>query len=163
MKSVILVRHAKSSWDSADLTDFERPLNERGKKDAPEMARRLKKRKMHIGAFITSPAKRARRTAELFSKELNDGSITLIEALYHAGPDTFLSVIKNAPDKHDCIAIFSHNPGITDFVNTLTEEVRTDNMPTAGVFAIQANIGSWKDFTLGKNDFLFFDYPKLNG
>ena len=165
MKSVILVRHAKSSWDSADLTDFERPLNERGKKDAPEMAQRLKKRKVTIDAFISSPAKRAKKTAELFAKELADGKpgIIFIEELYHAGPDTFLSVIQKASDQFDCIAIFSHNPGITDFVNSLTEEVRTDNMPTAGVFAIRANIPSWKDFALGKNEFLFFDYPKLHG
>jgi phosphohistidine phosphatase len=163
MKTILLIRHAKSSWDSADIADFERPLNERGKRDAPEMASRLKKRNIKIDAFISSPAKRARKTAELFMKELkeNKTDIILIDDLYHAGPDVFRAVIQKANDKFDCIAIFSHNPGITDFVNMLTNEVRTDNMPTCAVFAIRTPITSWKDFKEGDGKFLFFDYPKM--
>jgi phosphohistidine phosphatase len=163
MKSVLLIRHAKSSWDSANITDFERPLNERGKRDAPEMANRLKKRNIKIDAFISSPAKRARKTAELFMKELKERKtdIILIDELYHADPDVFRSVILKTDDKFDCIAIFSHNPGITDFVNTLTSEVRTDNMPTCAVFAIRTPITSWKDFKEGNSGFWFFDYPKM--
>lgn len=163
MKSVILVRHAKSSWDNADLSDFDRPLNDRGKKDAPEMAHRLKKHKIVIDAFISSPAKRAKKTAELFIKELGkeEDDIIFIDDLYHAAPSVFQSVIAKAHDTFNCIAIFSHNPGITEFANTLTNEIRTDNIPTCGVFAIHAAIDSWKDFGKGANTFWFYDYPKL--
>jgi phosphohistidine phosphatase len=163
MKSVILVRHAKSSWDSIDLSDFDRPLNDRGKKDAPEMAKRLQKHNVSIDAFISSPAKRARKTAELFAKELNKdkSDIIFIDELYHAAPNVFDSVIRKADDRFNCIAIFSHNPGITEFVNTLTNKIKTDNMPTCAVFAIHAPIDSWKDFGKATNEFWFFDYPKL--
>src|SRR5688572_26380636 len=117
MKRVIIVRHAKSSWDDASLPDFERPLNERGKHDAPMMAKRLLEKKVEIDAFISSPAKRAKRTASLFAKEFGQDKddLILVDALYHAAPEEFYNAIENAPAKAKTIAIFSHNPGITDF------------------------------------------------
>src|SRR5688572_28335047 len=113
MKRVIIVRHAMSSWDDASLPDFERPLNERGKHDAPAMAKRLRDKKVDIDAFITSPAKRAKKTASLFAKEygMHKDDIILVDALYHAGPEEFYKAIENAPEKAKTIAIFSHNPG----------------------------------------------------
>ena len=161
-KTLLLVRHAKSSWDIGSLNDFERPLNERGKKDAPSMAKRLLGKKIHIDAFVSSPAKRAKKTAELFCKEYGkkEDEIVFISKLYHASPDVFFEVITQLDDSLDTVAMFSHNMGITDFVNLLVKNVRIDNMPTCGIFAVKANIQKWKDFENEKRDFLFFDYPK---
>lgn len=161
MKYILLVRHAKSSWDSADISDFDRPLNERGKRDAPAMARRLSNRNIKVDAFVSSPAKRAKKTAELFAEELgaDKKSIILIDSLYHPQPVVFFAVIAGMDDKLQCLAVFAHNPGITDFVNMLSS-VRTDNMPTSAVYAVKADIQSWKDFEKAKKEFWFFDYPK---
>jgi phosphohistidine phosphatase len=161
MKRVIIVRHAKSSWDDASIPDFERPLNERGKHDAPEMAKRLAERKVEIDAFISSPAKRAKKTATLFAKELgrHKDDVILIDELYHAGPEEFYKAIEKAPAKAKTIAIFSHNPGITDFVNSLTD-TRVDDMPTCAVFAVKAAISDWNEFRQSPREFWFFDYPK---
>ena len=161
MKHLLLVRHAKSSWDDFGIKDSDRPLNERGKKDAPKMAKRLLKRDIMIDAFISSPAKRARKTAEAFLKAYdgNKDQIIFIEDLYLAGPSTFEKVIKNTNDRYHTIAIFSHNEGITEFANSLTE-TRTDNIPTCGVFAVKIKSRHWNDFADAKKEFWFFDYPK---
>jgi phosphohistidine phosphatase len=161
MKRVIVVRHAKSSWDDASVPDFDRPLNDRGKHDAPMMAKRLLDKKVKIDAFITSPAKRAKKTASLFAKEFDTekADIILVDALYHAGPEEFYNAIEKAPAKAKTIAIFSHNPGITDFVNSLTD-TRVDDMPTCAVYAVKAPIGNWNEFRKSSREFWFFDFPK---
>lgn len=161
MKTLILIRHAKSSWEAPGASDSERPLNERGKKDAPEMAKRLRKRGLKIDAFVSSPAERAFRTARFFAKEFDEKKDDIIveKALYAAMPAQFEQVIAAMKDKYDTIALFSHNPGMTDYVNTLCS-VRTDNMPTCGIFAVQADVKSWADFAKAEKIFLFFDYPK---
>ena len=143
MKTLILVRHAKSSWDEAGLSDTERPLNERGKKDAPEMAKRLRKRGLAIDAFVSSPAERAFRTARYFVKEFESKKedIQLEKTLYGALPAQFNNVVTALKDKWHTAALFSHNPGITAYANTLTS-VSTDNIPTCGVFAVQAAVDS---------------------
>jgi phosphohistidine phosphatase len=162
MKTLLLVRHAKSSWDLATLNDFDRSLNERGKKDAPVMAQRLLDRKMDINTFVSSPAKRAKKTAELFCSiyKKHKEQIVFIPALYHASLNTFFEVITQLNDDYNCVAIFSHNPVITEFVNQLVENVTIDNMPTCGVFAVKTSITKWKEFSTSKKEFLFFDYPK---
>lgn len=161
MKSVIVIRHAKSSWDTASLSDFERPLNDRGKRDAVEMAQRLLKRGVKMDAFISSPAKRAKKTAEAFARELDMNNIIFQDGLYHASPSFLFDTIADCDDRFNCIAVFSHNPGITDFVNTLTVDIRTDNVPTCGMFAVKSRIDRWKNFALTSNEFWFYDYPKL--
>jgi phosphohistidine phosphatase len=163
MRTIYIVRHAKSSWGDVSLPDYDRPLNDRGKKDAPEMAIRLKEKGVSIDAFISSPAKRAKKTARLFCEEfnVNENKIILIDELYHAGEQTFYKVIAEMDDKSKSIALFSHNPGITDFVNSLCNGVTVYNMPTCGVFAIKVKTESWKDFKSAEKKFLFFDYPKL--
>lgn len=161
MKTVIIVRHAKSSWDDPSMTDFERPLNDRGKKDAPEMASRLVKRKVTIDAFISSPAKRAKKTAAIFANEygVEKDQVVLVDKLYHANERDFYEVISQLSESLGNIAVFSHNPGLTDFVNTLTDEIRTDNVPTCGMFAVSFE-GNWQTFRDAPKKFLFFDYPK---
>lgn len=161
MKTLLLVRHAKSSWDVPGLSDFDRPLNERGKKDASQMAKRLKDKDIGIDLFVSSPAKRARKTAKYFAREFEvkkDG-IQLVDDLYLASSSAFRKTILDLSDKNNVVAMFSHNPGITEFANALTN-VRIDDMPTCSVFAIHVNADSWSDFEKAEKKFLFFDYPK---
>lgn len=162
MKTLLLVRHAKSSWDVNTINDFDRPLNVRGKKDAPVMAQRLLERKINIDVLIASPAKRAKKTADIFCTvyKKNKEEIVFIPSLYHASLHTFFEVVYQLNDRYNCVAIFSHNPGITEFANELVEGVKIDNMPTCGIFAIKTNITEWKDFLSAKKELLFFDYPK---
>ena len=157
MKTLILVRHAKSSWDTVGTDDFDRPLNERGKKDAPEMASRLKKRDIKIDTFISSPAKRAHKTAKYFAEEfkVDKDEIELIKKLYGASVTSFLEVVSAIDDKYKTAIIFSHNPGITEFANTLSG-VHIDNMPTCSMFAVRADTNKWADFLKNENSFLFF-------
>jgi phosphohistidine phosphatase len=162
MKNLLIIRHAKSSWDYITQQDFDRPLNERGNRDAPVMAKRLLKRDINIDAFLSSPANRALSTATYFAEayEKKLKHITQVESLYHAEVNVFYKVVSELDDDLKTVAIFSHNPGITEFVNSLTTS-RIDNMPTCGVFAVKADIKKWKDFRDEKKEFWFFDYPKL--
>ena len=161
MKQLILVRHAKSDWGDPSLDDFDRPLNGRGKTDAPVMAERLREKGVKIDAFISSPAKRARKTACIFAKAYKKKKDDVIfrDELYGAGEKVFFDVACKADNDYKTIAVFSHNPGITDFANLLTE-TKIDNIPTCGIFAIKADCDKWKDFVSAKKEFWFFDYPK---
>ena len=161
MKNLLLVRHAKSDWGDLNLQDFDRPLNERGKRDAPAMAHRLLDKKIKPDAFIASPAKRAAKTARLFAEEMKikKDDIIFKPELYLAGPEVFYTVIENTEDDLETIAVFSHNEGITHFANMLTN-ARVDNIPTCGIFAVKIKSGSWKDFRTAEKEFWFFDYPK---
>jgi phosphohistidine phosphatase len=161
LKTLLLIRHAKSDWNTPSLGDFDRPLNERGKRDAPTMAQRLLDKKIKIDAFIASPAKRAKKTASIFAKEYKRDKDKIIfkEELYAAPLTVFYEVISKMNDKFDSIAIFSHNPGLTDFANSLTD-TRIDNIPTAGIFAVKINAKHWSDFAEAKKEFWFADYPK---
>lgn len=162
MKSLLLIRHAKSSWDNHLQNDFDRPLNPRGLKDAPMIANRLLERKVKIDAFISSPAKRAKQTCEFFMQVYKKApeSMILQSQLYLAEPAVFLQTIKQLPEGIAHAAIFSHNNGITEFANTLSA-TQVDNMPTCSVFAVNALIEHWSDFEKAKKEFWFFDYPKL--
>ncbi len=161
MKSLLIIRHAKSSWSQPWEQDFERPLNKRGHEDAPAMARRLLAKGIGIDGFVSSSANRALTTATYFADvygvPAND--ILVFPELYHASPATFYAVIRRLPDSIHTAAVFSHNPGITAFVNELTQ-VRIDDMPTCAIFAIDAAIDSWEIFSAEGNQFRFFDYPK---
>mgnify|MGYP006778548137 CR=1 FL=1 len=161
MKKLFIIRHAKSD-QSFFGNDFERPLNERGRSDAPLMAKRLLDKKYKIDALVSSPAVRAKKTAELFSETLKMPAeeIIFISALYHAPPEVFYEVVSGLPDELDTVAVFSHNPGISYFVNSLNSGIKVDNMPTCAVFVVSADITAWSGFNKAKKEFLFFDYPK---
>jgi phosphohistidine phosphatase len=163
MKTLYVVRHAKSSWDDPDRSDFDRPLNDRGKRDAPRMGKRLKEKDVHPDLMFSSPAKRALSTCKLISKVLDypKSKIKEEQKLYHASDDDILSSVQALNDKHNVVMIFGHNPGLTDFVNSLmSEEKNIDNIPTAGVVAFELNISSWRQLTWGIGTLLFFDFPK---
>lgn len=161
MKTLLLIRHAKSSWDNIADTDFERPLNERGKHDAPIMAKRLHDKKIEINLFVSSPAKRAKKTAEIFMDEfgIKEKKLLTIPDLYEGSPNNFYTAIEDLKNKIDTVALFAHNPGITDFINSL-ECHPIYEMPTCGIFAVKIKTKKWKDFKDADKEFLFFDYPK---
>ncbi len=162
MKTLLLIRHAKSSWDDPSQNDFDRPLNARGLKDAPMMAKRLLEKKVKIDVFISSPANRAKKTCALFMETFaaTEKSMILQSQLYLATPTVFFETISQLDSAIDHAAIFSHNNGITDFANQLSH-IKVDNMPTCSVFAIKMGGKNWTDFKKAQKEFWFFDYPKL--
>ena len=161
MKRLLIIRHAKSSWDFPHLSDFERPLNNRGKRDLPDMANRLAEKDIQINAFISSPAIRAITTAVGHAKALSYKEEQVIQKheLYHASASTIRKVIASANDSDHTIAIFGHNPGLTDAINELSN-FYLDNLPTCAVCGIEFEIDSWKQVlnTVGKK--FYYDFPK---
>lgn len=128
------------------------------------MAQRLIKAGIAIDRFVSSPAKRARQTAEFFITAFGgkEKEIRFIPELYHAPLEIFKTVVTGLDDKDNAVAIFSHNPGITAFVNILST-VQLDNMPTCAVFAVKSNAAHWNEFLSAGLSFWFFDYPKAPG
>ena len=161
MKTLLLVRHAKSGWDDPSLADFDRTLTQRGKSDAKMMAERIKEQSIDIDSFVSSPAKRAKKTAKIFMNELkkNVEEMLLIPDLYEASVNNFYTTIENLEDTKNVVAVFAHNPGITEFVNSLHCSP-VYNMPTCAVFALKIKTNQWKDLRVAEKQFLFFDYPK---
>jgi phosphohistidine phosphatase len=161
VKTLFIVRHAKSSWDDSSLTDFSRPLNERGEKDAPRMGKRLKEKEITVDLMISSPAERAIKTCEAIAKVLEYPKEKIREEkkLYHAGADQILEIVKSIKEPHDVVMIFGHNPGLTEFANHLLNQAIM-NIPTAGVVAGKLKIETWKEIAFGCGEMLFFDFPK---
>jgi phosphohistidine phosphatase len=161
MKILILVRHAKSSHSFDVSSDFDRPLNDRGFREASEMGKKLLKKNTRIDQFVSSPALRAKTTAELFVAEYDrkQKEILLVPSLYNADPDAFYEVVGKLDDAYDHVALFSHNPGITDFASSLTS-AHISHMPTSSVFAVTAPVDSWKNFSSAEKSFLFFYKPE---
>lgn len=165
MKTLFIVRHAKSSWDNAELSDFDRPLNDRGLKDAPRMGKRLKERRVTPDIMLSSPAERALTTCKKIASILNfpTEKIKTDKRLYHADEDQILNVLKGLKDlpndKEEVVMIFGHNPGLTDFANSLLNETIM-NISTCGVVHATLNIESWKDLKFGCGRMEHFDFPK---
>jgi len=160
VKTIYLVRHAKSDWSVA-VDDFDRPLNNRGKRDAPKMAVWMLERKARIDVFVSSPARRALKTARIFANayKRDDDDIIVLQKLYLPAAPVFYDVIHDLDNRHECAAIFSHNSGITEFANMLGV-ASVDNIPTCGIFAVRADTDNWSEFSEAKKELLFFDYPK---
>jgi len=161
MKTLLLIRHAKSGWDDPSLSDFDRPLTERGKSDAKMMAKRIKEKSIEIDSFVSSPAKRAKKTGKIFMKEFKkqEEELLLVPGLYEGSTTDFYDAIQNLSDTESVVAVFAHNPGITDFVNSL-QCSPVYNMPTSAVFALKIKTKHGKDLPDAEKKFLFFDYPK---
>lgn len=161
MKTLYVIRHAKSSWDNPTLSDFDRPLNTRGEKDAPAMGKRLKNRNVAPDLLLSSPAERALTTSHIIAEEMGyaKSKIKTDKKLYHAEDAEILRIIQTLDDKYSCVWVIGHNPGLTDFVNLLAD-AHIDNVPTCGVVACSINIQSWDEAGKGKGSVIFFDYPK---
>lgn len=160
-KQLLLVRHAKSDWDNIKLSDFDRPLNSRGEKNAPEMAKRLLKRGKIPHQIVSSPAMRAITTARYFAKELglNKSDIVKEPEIYEAMTSTLKGVINNLDNTYSFTALFGHNPGITDLVSDLCNK-DLYNIPTCGMVLIQFPFDDWSMVSAGTGEIVFYDYPK---
>ena len=161
MKTLYLVRHAKSDWSDQSLADFDRPLNKRGKKDAPFMGMVLKEKEVAPDIIISSPAKRAKKTALEIAETLNYPSkkIAFEEKLYDASSNDILRVVKNIDEKLLIAMIFGHNPGIT-LLNNFISNNYIDNIPTTGIVALSLDV-KWSEVDKFSCKQLFFEYPKL--
>ncbi|TCD10586.1 histidine phosphatase family protein [Pedobacter frigidisoli] len=158
-KQLLLVRHGKSDWGNIDLKDFDRPLNKRGKENAPEMAERLVNRGFKFDLMLSSPAKRAKSTAKFFAEAYQVDDINYEESIYEADTNTLLKVVNSLDDAADTVIMFGHNPGFTDFANELSD-ADVYNIPTAGMVLMNFPFDSWKMVSRGTGELVFFDYPK---
>jgi phosphohistidine phosphatase len=162
MKILTLVRHAKSSWKDAGLRDIERPLNSRGRRDAPEMGRRIKDHGIRPSLIVSSPAVRAWTTAKLIAAEISYPLEFLQreDGLYLASVDEMLDVIAAQDDGFNSLMLVGHNPGMTEFANFLYSGL-TNNLPTAGVVSVEIDQDNWQLYERPPTRLRVHDYPKL--
>jgi len=161
MRTLYLVRHAKSSWKNPGLDDFERPLNKRGHQDAPLMGKILKKRKVSPSLMISSPATRAVTTARTIAEKINYPleKIQYSEKIYLASERELLRLIEGIDDKRKKVMLVGHNPGFTSLANYFTNQY-VSNVPTCGVFCVNLKLASWALIEANCGEFKFFEYPK---
>ena len=153
-KTLYIARHAKSSWDDMSLSDFERPLNKRGKRDAPFMANLLKDKSIKPDLILSSPAKRANKTANQYHKTLG-GELRFDERIYEASPMTLLKLVQESFENLNSVMIVGHNPGFT-VLNDMLSNKSIYNIPTAGIVGILFE----DEVSPHKGKQLFFEYPK---
>lgn len=161
MRTLTIIRHAKSSWKDPELKDFERPLNKRGKRDAPLAGKRLKEYNISFDLIVTSPAKRALTTAKVIAVEIGYPKKNLIanQRIYMADVEDLIQVLRKVDNSCKHVAIVGHNPDLTDLANELTGET-IENIPTCGIVHAKFNIKAWRDLDEGKGKLVLFDYPK---
>lgn len=163
MKYLYLIRHAKSSWSDPSLSDFDRPLNKRGKRDAPFMGGRMASFAQRPEMIVSSPAKRARTTARIIGTHIgfSKKEITLVKKLYTFSSEPLLEAIRKTEDSISILALVGHNHGLTECAELLTSKL-LGNVPTCGIVLIEFPLLSWNMVEAGKGKLLLFDYPKLH-
>ncbi len=161
MRELFFLRHAKSSWDDPSLSDFDRPLNDRGKNDAPLMGEHLKKLGIKPDLIVSSPAKRAKKTAKIVAQKLGypEESIEWREQIYEASAQTLLYMVCQLPASAKRVMIVGHNPGLTMLANILGD-ITIDNIPTAGVVGIAFDSSDWHEACRMQGHTILFEYPK---
>lgn len=160
MKELLVMRHAKSSWDSLAQTDFERPLNLRGERDAPRMGGFLAERSLLPDLILSSPAERAKQTAELVCDAADyHGDLHFHRGIYHADSETLLELISQLPDSYERVMLVGHNPGFEDLVEDLCGA--NARMPTAAIAYILLGIASWADAEDGQGTLQWLVTPKV--
>lgn len=159
MKRLYIIRHAKSSWKDDSLDDFERPLSKRGKANAPMMGRRLKERGAHPDIIISSPALRAKTTAELIAKELGYSKEIMFKAeMYESSSEQLHSILREIDDVNETVFLLGHNPELNMLAQMYVEF--EENIVTCGIVAIEFKSEKWVDISKENATFLYFDYPK---
>ncbi len=163
MKKLIIIRHAKSSWDNPTLKDYERPLNKRGLRDAPFMAEVLKSHGISPDLMITSPAVRALSTAQIFAQKFDYDANEIIQekSLYLGDIEEIIHSTFLIGEHMNEVLIFGHNPGITYFANVVCE-ANIENVPTSGALIIESNSPTWEDTDISKLELKHFLYPKMS-
>lgn len=161
MKTLLIVRHAKSDWKDEQLSDFDRPLNSRGKKNAPEMGLRMQQHGFLPDLIWSSAAKRAKRTAKLIANTIAypEEKIVFDEALYHAGRMSLLTQIQQQEDQYDFIMLVGHNPGLSMLASQLGS-ITIDNIPTTGMAMMKFQVDRWSEINFGSGSLVWYDYPK---
>lgn len=164
MRELTLIRHAKSSWDDPDLRDFDRPLNKRGKRNAPMMAARLARHANAPHALVSSPAARALATAWHFAASLEIDKLDIAQdaRIYHASPRVLMDVIAEFDPGARRTAMFGHNPGLSELCHRLAS-VPFDQMPTCAIVILELDIKHWEQITPGCGRLLAYMYPKDGG
>lgn len=161
MKRLTLIRHAKSSWKHPELDDHERPLNKRGRRDAPEMGARLARRAERFDLLLSSTARRARDTADAIAEALGAGAGRQAASadLYHADAEDLLAELRGLDPALERVALVGHNPALTDLANRLagTSLVK---LPTAAVFTVELPVDDWSAVAPGSGRLVDYDYPK---
>jgi phosphohistidine phosphatase len=163
MKRLLMVRHAKSSWDEAYVSDFERPLNKRGRRDAPIMGAVLRDRNEDVQYIRSSPAVRALTTARLLAEVLSYplANIVTDDSMYGASAMTLQSIIQSIPDTIDQAMLVGHNPGMHMLAEALVD-FREVNLPTCGIVCAEFSTASWAQAGKGTGRLVYFDYPKAH-
>ena len=161
MKTLSLIRHAKSSWKDPTLRDFDRPLNKRGYRSAPFMGQLLNEKNVKFDRVYSSPARRAIDTAKYICAEI-DYDLDEIETnpgLYHADVPDLLNFICELDDKLNDVALVGHNPALTDLTNLLSAEP-IDNVPTSGIVLFEIDVERWGDIAKDNVTLSGFEFPK---
>jgi len=160
VKTLTIIRHAKSSWDNHGLSDFQRPLNKRGLRDAPLMAKYYQDRVADLDLIVSSPAVRAKTTAEIFKDtyDVADSQFTLERKIYEAAYTTLLEIINEFSNEYNHVMMFGHNPGFSFLVSVLTGDMK--DLPTCSISEVVFDINSWKEVFEGTGILQYFDYPK---
>ena len=163
MKTLFLVRHAKSDQGIDGIEDIDRPLNTRGYRDAHSMSSAMKEKMLLPDLIVTSPAIRAFSTALIFCRNFNfnPDDIIIKSALYDSSVKDYLKVVTQADDKFSNILLFGHNPIISDFANSLASAI-TESLPTCSIVGITSNCKYWENFEESECELLFYDFPKKN-
>ena len=147
MKTLLLLRHGKSSWKDTELSDHDRPLKKRGRRAAEDMGRLLRDQNLVPDHILTSTACRAIETALLAADAAKfSGEIESCPALYHAESSTFVAVVSRVPDRFERVLLVGHNPGLTDWLSRLTSQ--TEEFPTAALAHVELPISSWLELSL---------------
>ncbi len=159
MKKVYIIRHAKSSWSDNSLSDFDRPLNKRGKANAPLMGKRLKKRKVTPDIIISSPAKRAKMTAKLIAKKVKySKNIIYNQNIYNANFGVLSKILKKVDDENSILFLIGHNPELNMLVQEYVDF--DENIVTCGIVEIEFDCDRWQDISSSNAKLISFDYPK---
>ena len=161
MKRLYLVRHAKSSWTDSNLSDHDRPLNKRGLRDAPTMAKRLLARGAPLDLIVTSSALRAVTTARAFAEsfELDETLIHIEPRLYQAEPDEILEILHQLDDVWTAIMCVGHHPGMPELADLCCDN-KIGHMPTCAIVTLEIDSDRWQDLRLAPKRLLDFNFPK---
>ena len=159
MKRLILIRHSKSSWKDFSLTDFNRPLNRRGKSDGPLMAFYLSNRITMVDYLHSSSSVRTFETSKYFINQIKFGKIQYDDSLYHSSSSSLLNIIMNYSDDYQSVMVIAHNPGLTNLINNITD-ISLDNLPTTGLVEIEFKINNWSNISSENSNVIDLKFPK---
>lgn len=161
MKSLYIIRHAKSDKNNPSLDDFERPLNGRGQKNALFMGKKLAESNIHPDLIISSPAVRAKTTAEAIAEKVDYAKSTIVyeESLYLADKDDITKIVKKISAAKNTVFLVGHNPGITEFAEYISG-CDIGNIPTCGIFCVTLKKDDWKSIGSGSAEYVSFMFPK---